>query len=153
MLVQRCRERVQQVAAEELHLLVHRAKPEIEVNGEAVKLSVAEYLIIRYLAEHALEKRPAIDGYDSAANPVRALAERVYEQHDRNDFNDWRYKALPPGKFGFASIGDRWITKNLSSAKEKLREAGPGAAAFVRILPQGGRFAVDLPPKRIRITD
>ena len=150
-LVERCRERVEQVAAEDLHLMVHRSKPEIEVNGESVRLSVPEYVILRCLAEHAREKRPAIDGYESAANAVRALAETVHEEHDRNDFSDWRYKALPPGKEGFAAINDRWITKNLSSAKDKLKDAGPTAAALVRLLPARGRFSIDLPPARIRI--
>ena len=148
-LVERCRERVQQVASEELHLLVRCSKPEVEVNGEPVHLSVAAYLVVRCVAQLALDKRPAIDGYASAADPVEKLARSVYAEHTGNDFSDWRFKAMP--KDGFESIDKRYISRYVSELRKMLIDAGPTTAALARLLPEGGRFAINLPPGRINI--
>jgi hypothetical protein len=123
-------------------------RPEIIVNQAPVPLSVPEYVLVCHLAEAARAGRPAIDGYDAAAAAVVETAKRIYAGHDENDFSDWRYKALPTGK-GFDEINERWITKRLDSIRTKLRQAGPGPAALIVLLPERGRFSLDLPPSAI----
>ncbi|MGA2656594.1 MAG: CRISPR-associated ring nuclease Csm6 [Verrucomicrobiota bacterium] len=148
-LVERCSHRVSELARREIEIQVCGDRPEIIVNQAPVALSVPEYVLICHLAEAARAGRPAIDGYDAAAAAVVETAKRIYAGHDENDFSDWRYKALPTGK-GFDEINERWITKRLDSIRSKLRQAGPGAAALIPLLPQRGRFSLDLPSSGIK---
>ncbi len=147
-LVESCRERVRQVAAEEIRLSVFISRPEISVNGQPLRLSPAEYVIVRFLAEHAQGRNPAIDGYKAAIDFVQKMADAVRNEATRNDSTDWRHNAATQGSF--ACIDDRWIVKNLSSVRDKLRDAGGPAAALVALLPERGRFSLDLPAKNIR---
>ena len=149
-LVERCKDRVQQVASGEIHLKVRITQPEVVINAQSLRLSPAEYLILRFLAQHALNNRPPIDGYASAVDAIQKLAQVVYDEHDENDFSDWRYKILPP-KNGLDDINERWIIKNVSSMRTKLRNAGPITAALVPFLPESQRFSLDLPAGNIRL--
>jgi CRISPR-associated protein (TIGR02584 family) len=151
-LVERCFHRVAELARREVELEVCEDRPEIIVNKTPVPLSVPEYVLLRHLAEACQAGRPAIDGYDAAAGAVVETAKRIHAGHDENDFSDWRYKALPAGK-GYEEINERWITKRLDSIRTKLRQAGAGAAALVPLLPERGRFSLDLPPASITLRD
>jgi hypothetical protein len=152
-LVERCSHRVAELARREVELQVCGDRPEITVNKTPVPLSVPEYVLVRHLAEAAQAGRPAIDGYDAAAGAVVETAKRIYAGHDENNFSDWRYKALPAGKGGFEEINERWITKRLDSIRTKLRQAGAGAAALIPLLPERGRFSLDLPSASIVLRD
>ena len=61
-----------------------------------------------------------------------------------------RYKALPTGK-GFEEINERWITKRLDSIRTKLGRAGAEAAALIPLLPEKGRFSLDVPASAIKL--
>ena len=150
MLVEGCSRRLADLARQEVRLEVLADRPEVRVNEASVPLSVAEYVLLLHLAEAASAGNPAIDGYDAASVAVAKTAERLFQQHDKNDFSDWHYKALPSGK-GFEEINQRWITKNLSSLREKLRSAGPQAAALIPLLPERNRFSLDLPATSITL--
>ena len=152
-LVERCSHRVAELARREIELQVYGDRPEISVNKTPVPVSVPEYVLMRHLAEAAQASRPAIDGYDAAAGAVVETAKRIHAGHDENDFSDWRYKALPAGKGGYDEINERWITKRLDSVRTKLRQAGAEAAALIPLLPERGRFSLDLPPTSIILRD
>jgi hypothetical protein len=148
-LVERSRHRLAEVCRREVvSLVVRLERPEIEVNGNSVSLSPAEYTITRFLAVAASANRPPIDGYANAVDPLREMAESIHAENNRNDFSDWRFKAMPAK--GFGEIDERWITRNVSSLRKKLRDAGSPATTLVPLLPKPGRFALDLKPEQIR---
>jgi hypothetical protein len=64
------------------------------------------------------------------------------------DGNDWRDEALLPPDFD----GQR-LRKVLDELKTKLRQAGPDAAALIPLLPEKGRFTLDLAPAAITLKD
>ena len=79
-----------------------------------MRLSVSRDLIIRFLAQHALDALPPIDGYSAACQALQDLARNVYAEHEEeNDFSDWRFKAMP--EQGFETIDERWLVSRTSA--------------------------------------
>lgn len=148
-LVAQCSQRMDDIARHEIHIAVRREQPHLVIDGTTLTLAIAEYLLLLCLAKRAKEGRPAINSYSSAIAAVRPVAEEVYAMHDENDFSDWRFKALPE-KDGFDGIDERWITRNLSSLRTKLRGIGPRGIQLVALLPTKERFSLDLPPENVR---
>jgi len=122
-------------------------EPLAVINGQRVKLAVNEYLILRCLAERAQAGKPPIHGWTSAAVAVVEVAQRIYDLHNENDFSDWRFEAQP--KQGFNSFDERFITKNVSSLKDKLEEGGVRTRPLIVVLPEDKRFSLDLAPENI----
>jgi hypothetical protein len=79
----------------------------------------------------------------SAEHAARVKAACVAE-----DGNDWRNEALLPLDFD----GQR-LRKVLDELKTKLRQTGPDAAALIPLLPEKGRFTLDLAPAAITLKD
>lgn len=77
----RCRVRIDELARRECKLVVQAREPEVTVNGRRVRLSPAQYGVILFLAERALEGAPAIDGYAKATDAVRERVEKLFALH------------------------------------------------------------------------
>ncbi|MCF7786754.1 MAG: TIGR02584 family CRISPR-associated protein [Prosthecobacter sp.] len=122
-------------------------EPVAIINDQRVKLAVNEYLIMRCAAERAQACKPPIHGWGGAAEAVAEVAERIFEQHNENDFRDWRCEAKPKG--GYAAIDERFITKHVSSLKDRLEEGGIRTRPLIVVLPEDRRFSLDLVPENI----
>ena len=78
--------------------------------------------------------------------PFREYAARLRQQCVHEDGNDWRDEAIvQPGD------DDQPLRKTLNELKNRLREAGPDLAVLVPLLPEKGRFTLDLPPASITL--
>ncbi|MCI0537110.1 MAG: CRISPR-associated ring nuclease Csm6, partial [Verrucomicrobiales bacterium] len=124
-LVQRCRKQVAEQARRNLKLVLWRSRPEIRVNKTSVKLSGKQHLLIMLLAEAAAQDRTPFSKYADAVAPLRALAERVYAEHDPNDFSDWRYSIRLP-----ADANEQTFRKVRDELIDKLEGAGGDAPAL-----------------------
>ena len=99
-----------------------------------------------FLAENAKLALPAPDKYENAIEPLQAFAARVKATCVAEDGNDWRDEV--PTDFD----GQR-LRKVLDEIKTKLRQAGPDAAVLIPLLPEKGRFTLDLAPAAITLKD
>jgi hypothetical protein len=79
---------------------------------------------------------------------LQAFAVKVKAACVAEDGNDWRDEALLPPNFD----GQR-LRKVLDELKTKLRQAGQDAAALIPLLPEKGRFTLDLAPAAITFKD
>ena len=147
-LVQRCRGTVKEIARRNVRLKLTWSRRVITVNEQQVKLSPCQCLLLLFLAESAILARPAPDKYENAIEPLRAFAARVKAACLAEDGHDWRDEASLPQDFD----GQR-LRKVLDELKTKLRQAGPDAAALIPLLPEKGRFTLDLAPAAITLKD
>src|ERR1017187_2878266 len=147
-LVRRCRGKVEEIARRNVRLKLTWSRRFIAVNDQQVKLSPLQCLLLLFLAENAKLGLPAPEKYEAAIEPLQAFAAKVKAACVAEDGNDWRDEALLP--LGFD--GQR-LRKVLDELKTKLRQAGPDAAALIPLLPEKGRFTLDLAPAAITIKD
>lgn len=148
-LVEHCRERVRSAPGTHLQLAVALASPEITVNETRLRLPVAEYLLLRFLAEHAHAGLGAMSDYGSAIDGLEKLARRIFDTREKGDFGDWREP------LGACLKGDqldkRWVTRQMSSVRQRLRGKGGVLAEFAARLPERGRFSLEIPPGNIEL--
>ncbi|MGO8676468.1 MAG: CRISPR-associated ring nuclease Csm6 [Limisphaerales bacterium] len=147
-LVGRCRVKVREIARHDVRLKLTGSRRLIAVNGRQVKLSPLQCVLLLFLAENARLARPAPEKYEAAIEPLRAFAEKMRRACVPEDGNDWREEAGLPGDFD----GQR-LRKLLDELKAKLRQAGPEAAALIPLLPEKGRFTLDLSASAITLGD
>ena len=147
-LVRRCRGKVEEIARRNVRLKLAWSRRVIAVNDQPVRLSPLQCLLLLFLAENAKLARPAPEKYEAAIEPLQAFAAKVKAACVAEDGNDWRDEALLPQDFD----GQR-LRKVLDELKTKLRQAGPDAAALIPLLPEKGRFTLDLAPAAITIKD
>jgi CRISPR-associated protein (TIGR02584 family) len=146
-LVARCRGKVEEIARRNVRLQAAYSRRQIKVNGHALKLSAQQCLLLLFLAENVKLSKPPPGKFSSAIDPLREFATRLRKECVAEDGNDWRDEAvLPPG------YDDQALRKTLNELKNKLRQAGPDFAALVPLLPEKGRFTLDLPPGSISLT-
>lgn len=145
-LVRRCRVKIQEIARHNVRLKLAWSRRVIEVNHQQVKLSPHQCLLLLFLADNAKFARPAPEKYETALEPLKTFAAKVTADCVAEDGNDWRDEA--PQDFD----GER-VRKVLDELKTKLRRAGPEAAALIPLLPEKGRFTLDLAPSAITLKD
>ena len=146
-LVQRCRLKVRELARHDVRLSLTPSRLVVTVNGRQVKLSPLQGLLLLFLADNAKSARPAPEKYESAIEPLKAFAEKLKRACVPQDGNDWRDEATLPKDFD----GQR-LRKLLDELKAKLRQAGPAAAALIPLLPEKGRFTLDLAPDAVTLS-
>jgi len=145
-LVRRCRGKVEEIARRNVRLKLTWSRRVIAVNDLPVKLSPLQCLLLLFLAQNAKLARPAPEKYDGAIEPLRAFAAKVKAACVAEDGNDWRDEARLPQDFD-----SQRLRKVLDELKTKLRQAGPDAAALIPLLPEKGRFTLDLAPTAITL--
>ena len=145
-LVRRCRGKVEEIARRNVRLKLTWSRRVIAVNDLPVQLSPLQGLLLLFLAQNAKLARPAPEKYDGAIEPLRAFAAKVKAACVAEDGNDWRDEARLPQDFD-----SQRLRKVLDELKTKLRQAGPDAAALIPLLPEKGRFTLDLAPTAITL--
>ena len=146
-LVNLCKKEVAEAVALNTKVIVCSKRPEWIINGHPVKFSVAEYVLLSFLADRARRGLPPIECQGDAVPLLEEFSQKIYEKQDPNDFADWRKDAAP--KVLRWSEEDK-IRKNLSSARAKLKKMGellpPG---FVERHLKPRRTAFDFPASQI----
>jgi CRISPR-associated protein (TIGR02584 family) len=143
-LVAQCCEGIKKRSGKSVKLVVHRSRPEIEVNGVRVKLSPKEQLLVSFLASRGQKTRPAFAVYKDADNLLNEYREQLRGEPPKDNFSDWRVSDTLASK-----LDEEEIRKAVSSLRKKLRQAGAIAMALLPCLPEKHRFSIDLPPKQI----
>jgi CRISPR-associated protein (TIGR02584 family) len=147
-LVAQCSEGIKKRSSKSVKLVVHRSRPEIEVNRIRIKLSPKEQLLALFLADRSRKAQPAFGAYKEADSVLNEYREQLRLDAPENDFSDWR------GLKSIASAFDEQeIRKIVSSLRTKLKEAGPDAMLLLPYLPEPGRFSIDLPRKQIAVIE
>lgn len=148
-LVERCRQKVNEVVSRNVNLTVRRRRRELEINGVRVQTSNSQQVLMLFLADPATSTvRNQITKFDNAIEPLRAFAKKLHAQRSPDDLSDWRHEAPIPNSFNGESL-----RKLLNELKGKLRAAGDEAAALGPSLPAKGRFSLDLPPTSVTLRD
>lgn len=145
-LVAQCSEGIRKRSSNSVKLVVHRSRPEIEVNGIRIKLSPKEQLLALFLADRGRKTQPPFAAYKEAENSLNEYRKQLRLKAPENDFSDWR------GSNSIASdFDEQEIRKAVSSLRTKLKAAGPDAMALLPYLPETRRLSIDLPRKQISV--
>lgn len=146
-LVHRCTSRVAELARRDVRLKLAYGRAAASINGRSIKLSPLQAVLLLFLAENAKRGTKPPEKYEVAIEPLEKFAERLRSECVVEDGQDWRDQAIVPDGFD----GQR-VRKLLDELKGKLRQAGPEAACLIPLLPEKGRFTLDLPPNMITLS-
>ena len=145
-LVAQCSEGIRKRSGNRVKLVVHRSRPEIEVNGIRIKLSPKEQLLALFLADRGRKTQPAFAAYKDAEDSLNEYREQLRREAPENDFSDWRRLNSIASNFD-----EQEIRKAISRFRKKLIAAGPQAMLLLPFLPEAGRLSIDLPRKQISV--
>jgi CRISPR-associated protein (TIGR02584 family) len=146
-LVAQCSEGIRKRSGNSVKLVVHRSRPEIEVNDIRIKLSPKEQLLTLFLADRNRKAQPAFAVYKEAENSLNEYREQLRREAPENDFSDWRRSNSIA-----SDLDEQDIRKAVSSLRRtKLRAAGPDAMVLRPFLPEAGRLSIDLPRNQILV--
>jgi hypothetical protein len=76
-LVAQCSEGIRKRSGNSVKLVVHRSRPEIEVNRISIKLSPKEQLLALFLADRSRKAQPAFAAYKEAENSLNEYREQL----------------------------------------------------------------------------
>jgi CRISPR-associated protein (TIGR02584 family) len=147
-LVTQCSNEVRHRAAGDVKLVVHRLRPEIEVNGIPIELSAREQLLVLFLAYQAHKGHPPFGSYKEGTDSLNEFREQLKAGAPANDFSDWRW-----GSGQGAAFDSREIVRVLSDLRKKLKQASSDANLLIDRLPKHGRLSLDLQKAQIRIVE
>jgi CRISPR-associated protein (TIGR02584 family) len=151
-LVQRCSQRVGDIALRNLKLVVDRARPRVLVNKLELTLSNNEYLLLRYLAEHTHAGKPwkcakGTSLREAARVEIAQLASTI---KSRQLEAGWTFREIRDSDIkDITSADSDWISKKLSDLKKRLNSAGMDGELLSRCLPDRARFSLELSPEQI----
>lgn len=146
-LVGQCTTEIRHRAAAGLKLVVHRSKPQIEVNGTTVELSAREQLLLLFLADRVHKGQPPFGGYKDGANSLNDFRGQIKAGAPASDFSDWRWG------LNRAAFEERDIVRVLSDIRKKLEQAGSNAVMLIDRLPKRGRLSFNLTKTQVRIVE
>lgn len=146
-LVDQCRTEVRQRSSEHLQVTVDARLARLDLNGQAVDLAPREHLLLLFLAYRCKHGGEPILAYRDAMDPLNAFRSEMRRQADPKDFNDARHGDTFQRPFE----EDLEVRRALSSLKRKLAAIGPNGARLAALLPERGRFLLDLPGAQVRI--
>lgn len=147
-LVERCRTSIRHQVGENLKLVVETNRPRIEVNGQLLPLSPREHLIMLLLAQRAKQEAPPLGSYAEAGDVIEAFRKDLLHQAPPDNFADWRHNDSlrspldPEGQD---------IRRALSDMRRKIRDLTGDAATLASVLPEKGRFSLDILGSMIQI--
>lgn len=148
-LMARCRENIHRRLGAEIQLVIHRRRTEIEINRAVVRTSPREQLLMLFLATYAAGGRSPWGQYVEAEDALNEFRTKLIGEAPVNTLSDWRHhdSLREPVR---ESAADQ-IRKLVSGLRTKLQKKGGDAATLAALLPEKGRFTLDLPPAQIHI--
>ncbi len=145
-LVETCRDNVRERAAEGLRVSIDTTRPELEVNGQTVKLAPLEHLLLLFLARRAKHGEPAYGAYSEAVDDLNAFRADILAHAPKDNFSDWRHADSLRGAWD-----EQEIRKAVSGIRARLRPRGGEAAALAGCLPEKGRCSLAVPGPLIHL--
>jgi len=132
-------------------LAIRRSRTAVHVNEIAIRTSPREHLLLLFLAEHAPEGKSPWAQYTDAEDELNSYRQRMIHAAPHDSLSDWRNHDSLREEIS-ESKADQ-ITKLVSSLRRKCDSKGGDAAIFATLLPEKGRFSLDLPQKQISVLD
>lgn len=145
-LIEHCSERMREVVGEDLRLVIHQSRTDLDVDHVRVHLSPREHLILLFLAVRAKRGEPAFAMQKAAMDALNEFRVSLVSEASSKDFADWRH-----GDTMKSTIEDADLRKALSSLRKKLRESGGSAPRLAAALPAKGRFSLTVPGPMIHL--
>jgi CRISPR-associated protein (TIGR02584 family) len=140
-LVEACRAGVRERVGESVRLTIERSRPEIEVNGQRLKLAPREQLLLLFLANQAKNGEPPFAVQKDALDALNDFRDMLRAGSPKEDWSDWRHA----DSLKAPVEDDQDIRRALSRLREKIIAAGGEAALLAACLPERGRFSLDMP--------
>jgi len=142
-LVDFCKESVDSIAAKDIRLKFDRLARTLAVNGEPLRLSPSECMVIDFFI-HSLKNKAVFSGYKSAVDNLKTFAAaQMAEQKKKNlVLQEWK---CPKDDGECCHL----ITRSISDIKKKLTT--PTLKPLARILPQKGRCSLDIDPAKVKV--
>ena len=145
-LVDQCRNEVRQRSSEHLQVTLEVRRARLELNGRTLDLAPREHVVLLFLASRLKHGGAPILAYNDAIDPLHAFQADMRREADPRDFGDVRHGDA----FGQGFL-DIDIRRALSSLKQKLRNMDANGARLADLLPERGRFHLDLPSPQLRL--
>ncbi|MCS1410355.1 MAG: hypothetical protein M2R45_03547 [Verrucomicrobia subdivision 3 bacterium] len=143
-LVERCRLGLRHQTGENVRLIIEGRRPEIEVNGQRLKLSPLEHLLMLFLAKRAKAREP--DMADDWADSVNKFREDLLAGESFSPPPNWRnFEQLRQ------SLTSHDMMLAVSTLRRKVQALAGEAALLAGCLPEKGRFSLDVEPALIEI--
>lgn len=140
-LVHSCRENIRQQAAEGIKLSVDRARTEMLINDQSIKLQPREQMVLLFLAERAKRVERPYSCYEDAVGDLDQYRLQLKESAPKNRLDDWRHGDTFNNKFE----DEQELRRIVSSIRGKVKFLGHSGAVFAASLPGRGRFSLDVP--------
>lgn len=132
-------ENVRNQIGENIRLTINRANREFEVNGQRIQTSAKEHCVLLFLAHRVKDGEPPFGKYLEALEPLNEFRSNLIAQADPVNFSDWRSSNSLKQKFD-----EEDLRKVVSGLRTKLRESGGDAALFAQLLPERGKFGLNM---------
>jgi CRISPR-associated protein (TIGR02584 family) len=145
-LVEACRVQAREQSAQHLRLTIDTHRTSIEVNFQRLDLAPREQLLLLFLATRAKRREPDLGAFGLAPDPLREFQSELRNQADRRHLGDWRHGACTTD-----NLEEQDLRRALSSLRKRLRSSGSDGAQLAALLPERGRFTLDLPPTQIHL--
>jgi len=150
-LMARCRNDIRRRAIQEINLTIHLSRPEIEVNRTPIRTSPREQLLMLFLAKYAAGGTSPWSQYVEAEDALNQFRMNLIGDAPANSFSDWRHhNSLKEAVL--ESKADH-VRKLVHGLRAKLRKEGGDPAVLAPLLPEKGRFTLDLPVSQIRVRE
>jgi CRISPR-associated protein (TIGR02584 family) len=145
-LVDSCRQHVREQSSQSLRLTIDSQRPSIEVNLQRIDPAPREHLLLLFLATRAKRNDPDLGAFTLAPEPLAEFQKELRRDADPRNLGDWRHSACTSD-----SLDEQDIRRALSSLRKRLRDCGADGTRLADLLPERGRFTLDLPPAQIHL--
>lgn len=143
-LIDAARNQVRQYAGESLRLTVESTRTSIEVNQRHLDLGPREQLLLLFLVSRSKRGEPDLGSFSHVPELLAGFQRELRLEADPRNLGDWRH-----GGCTTDPLDEQDIRRALSSLRKRLREAGTDGATLSHLLPERGRFTLDLPSAQI----
>jgi hypothetical protein len=145
-LVEQCRLNVRIRAGEGIRLTLESRRPTAQINGQTVRFSAREHLILLFIASRAKDRSPAFPYYGACIDDLNEFRIDLIQNAPEDDFGDWRHQDSLSEVFE-----EKDLTRLVSDLRRKIQKLGGEASVLAGCLPEKGRFSLDMEPSLIEI--
>lgn len=145
-LVESCRQQIREQSSQSLRLTIETQRTSIEINLQRIDPAPREHLLLLFLATRAKRNDPDLGAFNLAPEPLADFQVILRREADPRNLGDWRHGACTTD-----SLDEQDIRRALSSLRKRLRASGPDGAHLADLLPERGRFTLELSPAQIHL--
>lgn len=139
-LIEACRTQVRRQAGESLRLTIETTRTTLHINLLRIDLAPREHLLLMFLISRAKRGEPDLRHFNLIPEPLAEFQKELRSNADSRNLGDWRHGACTTD-----TVDEQDIRRALSSLRKRLRTAGPEGGTLSLLLPERGRFTLELP--------